>query len=470
MALAATTEWDVRSTADDTNGGGFDTASTGTDRTQQDAAFTTFTDLVIDATTNTKLTSAAHPFGATDVGNVINITSGTGFTTGRYQVVSVTSNVATMDRAVGTVGSTGGNGKLGGSLATPQTAFTAASVTGQTVHIKNTGSNYTTTATFTFTAGLINIIGYNATHRDNGTPPLLTTATNSVDLFDTQGVTEIHFVNLSMSSTAGTRGNGVVCKSGSDSNLIVQNCIMDGFSSAINGDNVGARFVFNRISITFTEIKNSVSTGILLTGGQRPCSIISCSIHDNGADGFKDVSAFQKIEVRGSVFWHNTGKGMNLANGSSVEAINSDFVNNTADGVAYGSIQGVSANTPPAVFINCIFYGNGTSGTVYGLNLPTGGGFVPNEGTMSYNNAFGNNRTGDSLNFAGDTGRITLTADPFVNASGGNFKLNGTAGGGAALKGAAYPSSFPGGVTTNNEDVGAIQTGASTTLVVHPGY
>ena len=74
MALAATTQWDVRTTGDDTNGGAFNTASSGTDYSQQDAAQITYTDLVIGGT-NTQLTSAANPFTAAHVGNLVNVTS-----------------------------------------------------------------------------------------------------------------------------------------------------------------------------------------------------------------------------------------------------------------------------------------------------------------------------------------------------------------------------------------------------------
>jgi hypothetical protein len=68
-----------------------------------------FTDLAIDATLNTKVTSASHNFVSTDVGRVLRVDSGTGFTAGTYRIVSVASNAAVLDRAVGTTSSTGGS-------------------------------------------------------------------------------------------------------------------------------------------------------------------------------------------------------------------------------------------------------------------------------------------------------------------------------------------------------------------------
>jgi hypothetical protein len=74
-----------------------------------------YDDLVIDAADNTKITSAAdRAFVANDAGNWINVQSGTGWTVQRARIVSVAAGIATMDRAMGTVGSTAGTGVLGG--------------------------------------------------------------------------------------------------------------------------------------------------------------------------------------------------------------------------------------------------------------------------------------------------------------------------------------------------------------------
>lgn len=67
-----------------------------------------FTDLVIDGTLNTKVTSASHTFTSIDVGRVVAVTAGTGFTPGNYTIASVSSGAAIMANAVGTTGSTGG--------------------------------------------------------------------------------------------------------------------------------------------------------------------------------------------------------------------------------------------------------------------------------------------------------------------------------------------------------------------------
>ena len=54
-------------------------------------------------------------------------------------------------------------------------------------------------------------------------------------------------------------------------------------------------------------------------------------------------------------------------------------------------------------------------------------------------------------------GEITLTGDPFTNATGADFSLNNNVGAGAACRSAGYLGAYPGGVMTSYPDVGAIQ-------------
>jgi hypothetical protein len=69
-----------------------------------------YTDLVIDGTTNSYITSAAHPFGQNSAGETIVVTAGAGFTVGTYLILQVVAGVAILNSAIGTVGSTGGVG------------------------------------------------------------------------------------------------------------------------------------------------------------------------------------------------------------------------------------------------------------------------------------------------------------------------------------------------------------------------
>ena len=68
----------------------------------------TQTDFVVDATDNTKVTSASYNFVAADVGGTLQVTAGTSWTTGDYTISSVAANAAFLDRSPAAVGTTGG--------------------------------------------------------------------------------------------------------------------------------------------------------------------------------------------------------------------------------------------------------------------------------------------------------------------------------------------------------------------------
>ena len=124
MALSAATNWDVRTGGSDSNGGGSVVGAAGTDYSQSNSPGFSGTDLT--SVSSLVVSSASHNFVSTDVGNIVQITSSTsGFTTGFYQIVSVSANQATFDRSPGTVG-VGGVWAEGGSLLTPGKAFGAA--------------------------------------------------------------------------------------------------------------------------------------------------------------------------------------------------------------------------------------------------------------------------------------------------------------------------------------------------------
>ena len=97
MALSIATIWEIRPTNGvDTYGGGF-TPGTGT-KTVNAA-----TDLTIDATSNVKVT-AGHSFVSGDVMKFINVTAGTGWTAGWYQIISAAGGAATLDHSPSAAG------------------------------------------------------------------------------------------------------------------------------------------------------------------------------------------------------------------------------------------------------------------------------------------------------------------------------------------------------------------------------
>jgi len=437
MALSVLTAWDVRpGVGSDSNGGGFHTGASGTDFSQQNAAQYTFSDLA--SVSALVVSSASHNFVAADVGNIMQITAGTGFTTGWYEIVSVGANQATLDRSPGTVG-VGGTYAVGGALATISQAITAK-VQGNDIWVKASGS-YTVTVTQNLVAGdggtgnnLTRFIGYTTTRGDNG-KVTWTTATNSIALITFAQANNFLFQNFIFSSTAGTRGNGFTAGTTQiDGNLQLVNCVFDGFNIALNGPFVGT-YCWAPLVMIGCEVKNCIAQGIL--NGYNVV-MEGCFIHDNAGDGLATANtgdAQQSMSISRTVFYKNGGKGIQdnsgAGNNNFLFMENVAFVQNTSDGWS----QNNGAATCNIV-INCIFDQNG------------GFGFSVGSWKAVYqrNNAFFSNASGK---YSGGgpvpAGEVVLTGSPFTNPATGDFSLNNTAGAGAACKAAAYPGAIPGG-------------------------
>ncbi len=408
MAFAATTEWDVRTTGNAANGGGFNTASAGTDYSQQDSPQVTYTDLVIDGVTNTKLTSAANPFTSAHVGNIINITSGTGFTVQRVQIVSVTSGAATCDKSCGTLGSTGGNGRLGGSLTTIAAAV-ALCVSSNSIHIKS-GTYTVTSAIDNGTGGIwIKFVGYGTTHLDRGTRPIITTATNSVNLFQL-GSSKNRMERLKFTSTAGVRFAAVSLQN-SDSAVEIVDCINDGCN----------QLLYSTSSDRPSFVVNCESTnGANAVNLKNNIHVIGCYFHDNSGNAIEATTNNNQIIsafVSQSIIADN-GAGVVAPTNANVVIEQCTITGQTGNGVTLTAPISLT-------LVNNIIYDNGGYGVSCSVEPPV---------YAQYSNAFGSNTSGNRNNFTSDSTDVTLTADPFTNAAGGDYSLNATAGGGAACR------------------------------------
>lgn len=438
MAFSATTEWEVRTTGSDSNGGGFDTAASGTDFSQQDSPQVTYTDLVIDVTFNTKITSSGHPFTSAHPGNIINVTGGTGFTVQRIQILSVVAGVATCDKAVGTVGSTGGTGNLGGGLLTIQKAADLI-VDKNIIHIKAGTYTLTVGVSFPNTSGTgvtrFVVQGYDTVHGDTtGTRPLVTTATNSTNLFGFNGgggVTRAFVKNINFSNTAGTRAFGVYA-AGTYVCAMVEDCIFDGFTTAIiaDGSSAGESIGFAAINCEFKN--NSISCVETRYCGTH---LHGCYIHDNTKDGIRCDLTNQSVSLSRCIFANNGRFAVYMPNGSGeLAAYNCVFYNNglTFSGNPFPALA-VANSLGIGLIVNCILYGGGTGGGM-GYFGPSGAASDRLEEVIGRNNA------ADVALFAAQKYSsyhdVLLTANPFNNAAGGDFTLNNTAGGGSVCRNA----------------------------------
>lgn len=435
MALPANTTFEVRTaTGSDANGGGFIPGSGGTDYSQQTSAQFSGTNGVVSGTS---FTSVSHSFVSTDVGNLINLSAGSGVTTGLYWIMSVTAGTATLDRSAGT--GTGATWAEGGALAS--LTFAVANATRNnliwckgsqaltstlTLSLSNDAGSAVNFAGFTF-------IGYSSTRGDGGRFTL-TTATNSVDLITYSGG-QYQFENFLMSCTAGTPGYGIIAGTVAwYFDLCLFNCRITGFEENIRSP-YSTQIAILPITLIDCEIDSAVSHGIETVA---QIDLIGCYIHGNGGNGLYLTIASGQVgtgfTATGCVFASNGGDGINhntVQNNqySTCKGLiqNCAFYSNTSGGYHFVGNQAVSLN-----LINNIFVLNGTA-----LSGGSGESIVGKQ----LNNAFYGNTT-LRANFPTSTSDITLTGDPFNNPSSGDFTLNGTTGAGAACKAAGFQSTL----------------------------
>ncbi len=428
MALPADTVWRIRSGGSDTLcAGGFSDANkgaTGVDHSQQNAANKAF-GATLSAVGTTALTDSAAGFTNTMLGNLIRITG-----QGVYCIVGFTStSIVTVDRALGTFGTTAGyEGGANATIATPS----AIAVSGNTVSIQ-AGITLTITAAIVFFSGGT-LVG------ETGTRPLITTTTNSTNLFNVSGLTGCVFKHLSFSNTAGTRARGFTPPSSTATSLKWIDCTFDGFTTAIEGDNQ-VNFHISGAILVGCEIKNCSSAAIKIA---QTVVLEDCNIHDNPGDGLQLPSGSRSGSwaAINTVFANNGGKGINDIGANVSGALwilaGNTVRNNTGIGVD------IESSAARIIHVNNVYWGNGTNDVKFAASqtdIATG------------YNAYG---TAGQSGVGVGTGDVTLSADPGVSST--DSTLNSTAGGGVLAKNVgAFP--LNGGATSTGRDIGAIPTG-----------
>lgn len=455
MALAATA-WEKRSTnGSDNNGGGFTIGGTGTDYSQQNAAQQTW-----DGATNILSTSGAGSttlasnnalFTAAMVDNIIQITAGTNFQTGFYRIVTFTSSTAViLDRTPSSGGAgSAGVGAVGGALKTLNKCIgsTSAIAAGHIVYDRFNGNTAGETLTAlvnlnasgSAAAGPIQYIGYDTTRGDNtGNRPLLTTASIITELIDGSFRTNWSFTNVHFTSTGTAAGIGTL--NGNATAFTITNCIFDGFTFAIAGDSgTGAgQNQFIEGIIDSCEIKNCTSAGISVASNINflTAFISNCYIHGNATGIQSNTHDFFTGTIDQNFITANTGPGILFNATTNVLA----RIKNNTIYKQTGASDGIKSTITTAQGIltlaleNNIIYGNGTSGTAYGVNLQNSTNL---QLVYNRNNAYGANFTGARNNLAAGTNDVALTGDPLTSAT--DPTPNSTAGAGAAVRGAGFP-------------------------------
>jgi hypothetical protein len=311
---------------------------------------------------------------------------------------------------------------------------------------------YMITSTLNITQATLLIQGYQTTPGDNGTAPLITTATNSTVIFNTgssNGGTQT-FQNLSLGNTAGTPASCIWQGSahGTTQAWIFVECSFNGFAVAIDSSD-GTPWDVAFISVIDCLIENSTVVGLTWGGTNFGALCIFGSTFKSNAQHIA-ISDNIPVTIARTIFSGSTNSfGLSMSSNDSTTFDSCTFFGNVNNSATVGFTSG---NTFFAL-TNNIFYGN--TGAGLAVIAPTGNGLIRGLAS-SCNNAFGGNTGGTG--WPGSIGDVVLTANPFTNSASGDFSLNSTSGGGAACKGAGFPGAFPGGTSTGHVDIGAVQS------------
>jgi hypothetical protein len=426
MAFTANLVWEIRTTGNDNNGGGYATGSTGTDFTQQDSAQYSLSNGVTNGSATVSTVSAT----ADMVGNVCRITGGTGaVATKWYQILSaVVGTSITVDTATGLTTGTGVSITVGGALAGIG-GFGAASTTGSAttwiVYIK-AGTYSITSATSNISGGTSNATGRFVGYSTNRT------LTNT----DTSPVIQVNVASCTLLTSTGF-SSGQMC----------YNITFDGnsqTSSTLSSSSGNPMFYL-------CLLKNFTAANL----ANNPV-FMYCKATGNGAQIF-----------RGSCFaceaYANTATPYNNNANVNVDCLSYNNTGGSTDGFGVGGWGS---------FVNCVSYGNGRHGfnaaPLYAFNCiaeaNVGSGFTCGAGTShyiscaTYNNAAG--FTSTATNPAVQIGSVLGTTGSFFIAPGSNdFRLNNLAGRGALLRNAGYPTTFQNASATKvYRDIGAGQS------------
>lgn len=509
-AVPSTTQWEIRTTGDNRNGGGFNAARGGTDRSQQDSPHASGTDLASsNGTTNPcVVTSATYNFTSADAGNIIHIRAGTNWTLGWYEIVSTSGNAATLDRACGSSASiSDGTWRLGGAYRigtanalTLDDAFFESGVPGNVFWIKSgtytPGESIAISVTAT-AAAPYSILGYNATRGDNPTGanrPHFDLGASSI--FTGQAFYVIQ--NMSVTGGAPTLTNFGADSVISNTKIIHTRTATNGIAFSAANDIIlrnvevvsyrGYAIACNcRVVLAGCYVHNS-SVGVRLSGTAGGLTMVNSILADNYTAAIEAAAAVGAV----SVIWNSTlygaeskrGTGVLLSTGATNFRIYNSIIYGFVTGVSHADASNDGRDDFNAYYNNTTNTSNWTQGPnnlavnpqfasvtqLTGSTATTSGSVLTQSGanfsavTDNQDYAYIVSGTGVTVGkyliTSHTTDTITLDIAP-GNSAGGDVVWQVTTGNnfavGANMKAAGTPGAFPGGRTTGYLDIGAVQ-------------
>jgi hypothetical protein len=378
-------------------------------------------------------------------------------TAGWYEVLSVTSGVATLDRSPAATSTTGINITLGGALDGPIT-LAAAMVASNKAFIRSGAYSIGALATFgqstvtpSTTVPFSHIIGY---YQSRGDVDVNVNAANRPTITASAGTGCLSFTN------GGWKVENLICDSGglasstsikfSQINSWARNCLARGFTT-IGINNVGGGV---------TDSCEATTTAASGTGIQAGSSGLICFnyIHDIPGTG---INANATNQVIGNIIANLTNSGAGISTVSAnVVVLGNTIYNVAGHGIRFGlSFPNLARGNLIAKYGTTSGFGLSSSGAAFPAQPAwDGNAYWPTTGSgMRSNVDDASTNAVDAVAAYANQYDVTLTADPFVNASGGDFRLNGVAGGGLACRGFGVPNRWPGLTIAGYPDLGAVQ-------------
>jgi len=463
MSVAKTTVYNVQTDGDDLNGGGFNSASSGTNYSLQTSAQLSLSDCATSGSGVATLTSALGGFTSAMVGNIIQLSSGTNLTTGWYEITAYTdTNTVTLDRAPddGVGGVSLAVGKVGGALASLKLLSRASDNDlndGNTVFVKS--GTYTVDST---SAGDGTHVYMRATNINSGLP-----FSNTFELagyYQTQGDLDdtVGSANRPVFQLGSVTGSSYIFDLSLAYGLFIvwRHFVVDAGSK--NGPRGFG--IYHDIKLSNTAYHGFSGSGASMAsccehagsgqnGFDGALSIISCVANNCSIAGFalNGRAAINCIAVSCGIGFKMTGNGSRTINCTSYDSTTDGF-NIASSGAAlinchsesngaYGYKLIEQADPKACILVNCADFGNTSGRKQYSTNA-------------TYNTY--------------DVNPVTLSASGITSAT--DFTPNDTAGGGALLRDKAM--AFANGQATL-EDIGAVQHTPSSgggSSSVHPLY
>lgn len=504
MALAQATVFEVRTTGNAANGGGYRTGAGTPDYSQQDSPQYALTSATSSGAGNVVLHSSA---AADMVGQICQVRTGTNFTPGFFEITSVSVGVSftCSTNQAGTAICTGvgasGVINIGGAYkfgSATDSIFAAGLQQGFTVHIK--AGTYTQTTTMIFTDSIAAkpfvMSGYNSVRGDSPTGanrPLLNLAGGSNGFGSVGTISNLSFTGIAASpvtsdgaiswtnckfvNTSTTSNRNAVTSAAEDFFIKCEFVSQAGnaFSCGAASYLVGCYIHDSPVGVKFTSAGDDITllnniiagcgTAISITGANTALLLISGntlygSERKDGTGVSIATGALNVKLVNNTISGFATGITHATANTSNF-SLNNNFFNNTTDRTNWATGTGDIALTPGFTSVTTV---SGTAGSVSGSVLTDAGAnfsnVVPGTDLLYVVSGTGATVTPTSLSIASVTA-TTITTTVAIGGSGTNISYFVRTGQnfavGANLKAVGMPAAFSGSSTTAYTDIGAVQ-------------